>query len=258
MVCAFTLFRGKRVSDPAQRGSRTGNGRHGAASTGCRAGCGHEQILPAIHLIHHWRADKVAAEARGPELFSGVAVPRANLVVAACAEHDACFCDDDAVERCGQACSRDAARGEYGIIAKADAPLDGRLVEVVLHDGCIRWFDAIAHGVVFIDHRLLELLNTVRIARGAASPCTAGLDGCDRTRSNNQLRRCAGTCSGATARAASATSSLSTLTLPASASLSSGQESHEIIDICIGEMRLGRHPAFAGGKDRANRGRVKS
>jgi gluconolactonase len=37
-----------------------------------------------------------------------------------CAKNDACFGDDDAVERGGHACSRDAARGEYGIITKAD------------------------------------------------------------------------------------------------------------------------------------------
>src|SRR4029079_13263222 len=147
-------------------------------------------------------------------------------------------------ERCRCSRTRDAARGEYGIIAKADAPLDGRLIKVVLHDGCVWRFDAIADGVVFVDDGLLKLLDIVRIARGAATPCTAVLNGCDRARSNNQLRRCAGTSRGA-AHTACAASGLSTRTLSASAWLCRGQECDEIVDICSCEMRLSRHPAFA-------------
>ena len=50
----------QRVSDPAHR--RVIGGR--SASTACGGGCRHEQVLPAIHLVHRELADEVATESR--------------------------------------------------------------------------------------------------------------------------------------------------------------------------------------------------
>ena len=85
-----TLFRGQRVSDPAQRRGRCGcRGRSAAPAAGGGTRSRYEQVLPAVHLVHRELAEEVAAEPRRPELPSRVAVPGADLVVAAGAKHEA-------------------------------------------------------------------------------------------------------------------------------------------------------------------------
>src|SRR5690606_26042799 len=125
------------------------------ATARCDGGRGHEQVLAAIHLVHHGRSDEVATEPGRPELLASGTVPGTDLVVAACAEHQARGGDDHAIEQAGRAGAGDAARGQVRVITEADAPLDARLVQVVLHDGGERRRKAVAHRVVFIDRVLL-------------------------------------------------------------------------------------------------------
>jgi hypothetical protein len=58
-------------------------GRHtsAAASAARRTRGRDEQILLAVHFVHRRRAHEISTESRRPELFAGVAVPRANVIV---------------------------------------------------------------------------------------------------------------------------------------------------------------------------------
>ena len=78
LACSVTP---QGVRDPAQRRRRS---RTGASRRRVRRG--HQQVSTSRHLVHHRRADEVAAETGRPQLDTGITVPRADLVVTAGAE----------------------------------------------------------------------------------------------------------------------------------------------------------------------------
>ena len=174
---------------PERRGPRQPAGAAPRAGAACRAGCGDQQVRSTIHLVHRRRSDEVAAEPRRPQLFTGVAVPRADLVVAAGAEHEARLGHDDAVAHLRNAGPGDPARGEHGIVAKSDAPLDGRLVQVIFHDRRERRLHAGTDRSIFVDHQQFRFRPAFRVRRRrTTAPSTWGFRARPyRTGSGNQL-----------------------------------------------------------------------
>src|SRR4029453_13458127 len=107
---------------------------------------------------------------RRPQLFSVVAVPRPDLIVTPGAEHETRLGDDDAVAHLRNARSCDSPLDGGGILAEANAPLDGRLVQVVFHDRREGRLHAVADRAVFVDHQALRLRHTRRIRRESTPP----------------------------------------------------------------------------------------
>ena len=157
----------------------------------------------------------------------------------------------------GHARAGDAARSEGRIVAEADTPLDGRLVQVVLHDRCVRRLDAVADGVVLVDHGPLQLRNAVRIGGQRRDRVRRALPAASTTEPDPAIN------SGGAPEPAGAPPRPPRPPPPWRCTLSASarrccQKRHDVIDVSTREVRQRRHPSFACPDDRADCCRVKA